>query len=272
MILLTRLLPLFLFAATIAPAHAEVYDKPLSVKKLRLRGDPQNPTLKHELTRHAYAGYTVKQIDYGEIGAERLSILPAAGAKARPCREAMEAGETELPAEMWSGYFAGVKSGYAFFTADDGVNGGMGFIVLRLSDQKKLFEDAYLGNLKSIEERDGLPLLRYQRVYSAKCSVITDGAGCAASIAHETGVTKESLAICAKGYRKAQDDLARDRCKAEGQSGVACIAKEAGIIKEQKWDASPTVVVYEVEADLHGTATGPTIKAQGNALSCYPAD
>jgi hypothetical protein len=278
MIVVGRLLPLLLFVACLAPAHADVYDKPLSIKKIHLRGDPQEPGARRELTCYSYPAYMIKQLDFGEVGAERLAILPTLESKPATCREAKEPEEYVLPPEMWSGYFAGAKSGYAFFTASDGINGGMGFIVLRLADRKKLFEDVYKKHFEAIDVLDGVPLIRYQRVYAGTCSVVTDGASCAESIAHETGVTRESLAICAKGYRAAQEALARERCKADGKTDAPCIAKESDIIKNQKWDASPTVIVYEAQLDLHETTAsdrppaGASIKALGNALACRPSD
>ncbi len=261
-----------------APACADVFDKPLSVKKARLPADPQDPSTKREISCYSYPTYTIKQLDFGEVGAERLSVLPTPDGKAASCRQAKEAGEYVLPPEMWSGYFAGAKAGYAFFTASDGANGGMGFIVLRLADKKKLFEDAYDKSLESIDVHDGVPLIRYRRVYAGSCSVVTEGASCADSIARETGVTKASLAICASGYRTAQESLARERCKADGKSDAACIKQEADVITKQKWAASPSVIVYEAALDLHETTApdrpigAPSIKALGNALSCRPAD
>ena len=276
--LLRTLLPVAMLGMPVASAWADIYDKPLTVKKLHVRGDAKDPSTKHEIHCYGYSTYTIKQLDFGEVGAERLSVLPTPAGKAAPCRQDKEADEYVLPPEMWSGYFSGAKAGYAFFTASDGANGGMGFIVLRLADKKKLFEDAYEKNLESIDVHDGVPVIRYRRVYAGNCSVVADGASCAESIARETGVAKTSLGICANGYRTAQESLARERCKADGKSDAACIKLESDVIKKQKWDASPSVIVYQAELDLHETTApdrpigAPSIKALGNALSCHPAD
>jgi hypothetical protein len=272
------LLLVALMALPAVSAWADVYDKPSAIKKLLVHGDAQDPSARHEISCYIYPTYTIKQLNYGEVGAERLSILPTPDGKAVPCRQAKEADEYVLPPETWSGYFDGVKAGYAFFTASDGANGGMGFIVLRLADKKKLFEDAYEKSFESITVHDGVPVIRYRRVYAGNCSVVTDGASCADAIARETGVTKASLGICTSGYRALQQSLARERCKADGKSDAACIKQESDVITKQKWDASPTVIVYEAELDLHETTApdrpvgAPSIKALGNALSCRPAD
>ena len=268
----------FLLLALAASAHAEVFDKPLAVKKVRLPADPQFPAARREAACYSYPGYTIKQLDFGEVGAERLSVLPTPEGKPAPCREAKEPGEYVLPPETWSGYFAGVRSGYAFFTASDGANGGMGFIVLRVADKKVLFEDAYEKVLESADLSNGALLIRYRRVHAGNCSVVTNGASCADSIARETGVARSSLGICQAGYRSAQETLARERCKADGKSDAACRAREMDVIRKQKWEASPTVIVYEAQLDLHETVApdhpvgAPTVKALGNALACRPAD
>ncbi len=272
------LLPVAMLGMSPAWADADVYDKPLAIKKVHLPRDPQDPSGKRELACYSYPAYTIKQLDFGEVGAERLSVLPAVDGKVAPCRQAKESDEYVLPPEMWSGYFAGAKAEYAFFTASDGVNGGMGFIVVRLADKKKLFEDVYEKNFSSITLRDGVPLLHYRRVHAADCSAVTDGVTCMQAIARATGVAQASLAMCAKGYKSAAESLARERCKADGKNDAACLARELAVIRKQKWDASPSVVVYEVETDLHESAApdrplpGPSIKPLGDALSCRPAD
>lgn len=276
-----------LLAALISlPAHADVYDKPLATKKVRLKANPKAPGERRELACFSYPGYVIKQLDAGEVGAEQLAIEPTISAgngttnsnKAGSCNWSKEDEADALPPEMWSGYFAGARGGYAFFTAADGANGGTGFIVVRMNDRKKLAEDAYDKGFTSIELRGGMPLLHYQRVYAAQCSVVTDGKTCSDTIAHDTGITAASLAICAKGYRVALEVLARERCKADGKSDAACLAQAADVIRKQKWDASPSVVVYSAELDMHETSSAehpvgdPSIKALGNALACRPAD
>lgn len=275
MTFITRLV-LLLFTVCLTPAYADVYDKPLSVKKMQLRRhDPENPAARHELTCYSYPGYTVKENNDSNQKGAILSIVKGS---ALPCREAREPGEYVLPADVWSGYYAGAKSGYVFVDADDGFNSGMGFIVLRVADNKKVFEDVYQNKIESITMKDGVPQIRYRRVYASDCSILADGAGCAASISRETGVSEDLLAICNKGYRAVRLWEARARCTQKGRKDEACIAKESEICADDVPDRTPSVVVYEVEADLHESIAanrplaGPSLKALGNAMACRPAD
>ena len=257
---------------------AEGFDKPLQVQTKRLKADPEYPGEKHVASCYSYPGYMVKQLDFGEVGAERLSIIALAAGANASCDQSKAPGEYVIPPETWSGYFAGAKGGYAFFNADDGVNDGMGFIVLRVEDKKKIFEDVREKSFHSMELHDGVPLVRYRRVYSASCSVPVDGASCIDAIVRDTGVSKASLGLCAQGYRQAEESLARERCKAQSKTTGSCMTQEMALLHKQKWDASPSVISYEVELDLHEIAAkdkplpAAQIKPLGDALACRPAD
>ncbi|HEY8027364.1 MAG TPA: hypothetical protein VIF60_22665, partial [Burkholderiaceae bacterium] len=213
---------------------------------------------------------------FGEVGAERLAIAPSTNGKVRPCSETQESDEYVIPVETWSGYFAGAKSGFAFFTAEDGVNSGTGFMVLRIADKKKLLEDSTEHGFENIELKAGVPVVHYRRVYSAKCSVVAGGASCIDTIAGATGVSKASLASCEPGYRQAKESLARERCKIKAKPDQQCMARELEVIRGQKWDAAPSVVSYAVELELRlaNSGAGPAfvIKPAGGALACHPAD
>ena len=255
---------------------AEVYDAPLRVQHVRLPADPSNPDTRREVVCWSYPNYMVKQVDFGEVGAERLAILPAAAGKMRACREPKEADEYAIPVEVWSGYFAGTKGGFAFFNGEDGVNGGDAFMVLRIADKKKLLEDVVDQGFESMEVRAGAVQVRYRRVYSAACSVETAGASCIDAVAKATGVSKASLAICSNGYRAAKETLAAERCKSRSKKDQQCVARELDLIGKQKWDAVPSVITYEVELELREGSAEPAqssaAKPLGDALRCYPAD
>ena len=246
------------------------YDKPAEVKHVNLKPDPVNPQAKREVSCFIYPHFVVKQVDFGEVGADRLSIIPASPGAAPVCREAKEQNEYIIPGDSWSGYFDGIRSDYAFFKAADGVNGGLGFMVFRLSERKKLFEDIAEKGIQSIEIKDGVLKLRYQRVFAAGCSVVTGGSACRDMVAKEAGIAGASLSSCAAGYRAAKEEMAKMRCDAQPVKDKACFDKELKRMDEQKWDEAPTVIVYEVEVSL-GSAP-PAIKPLGDASACRPSD
>jgi hypothetical protein len=247
-----------------------LYDQPLEIRRVSLKPDPLNPQVKRDVSCFTYPHFMVKQVNFGEVGADRLSILPAAPGKMPACRQAKERNEYVIPADSWSGYFEGVKSDYAFFTAADGINGGLGFMVFRVSDRKKLFEDTAEKGIQSLELKDGTLRLRYQRVFASRCSVVTGGSACLDTIVKEAGVAGESLSSCGKSYQAAKEEMAKMRCDTQSRKDSACFDKELKLINEQKWDDAPTVIVYEVEAGLSGAS--PVVKRLSDALACRPSD
>ncbi|MDR3556823.1 MAG: hypothetical protein P4L55_18880, partial [Syntrophobacteraceae bacterium] len=154
------------------------YDQPLRVRHVNLKPDPLNPQVKRNITCFEYDRFVVKQIDFGEVGAESLSIIPVGKEGTPPCRQARERRESVISSDTWSGYFQGAKSDCCIFTAADGINGGLGFMVFSASGKKKLFEDVAEKGIESINTDQGSLKLRYQRVFASKCSVVTQGAAC----------------------------------------------------------------------------------------------
>jgi hypothetical protein len=221
------------------------FDAPLQVRHVRLPPDPQNPNVKRQVSCFYYRSIVVKQVDHGEVGAERLALLPVLSGNATPCRAMRETNEYVVPADSWSGYFKGVRAEYAFFDAADGTNGGVGFMVMRVYGRRKLFEDTAQHGIESMDIQEGTLRFRYQRVFAADCSVLSAGSACRERLIQDTGVSAASLSICPQGY------------KAEKQRTVA-------------GHEVPTVIVYEVEVSL--TDEGPVISRRGDALACHPAD
>ena len=109
---------------------------------------------------------------WGQIGSRSLRVVSG---NAMPCRDATEANEYVIPSDSWSAYFKGVKAAYAFFEAPDGINGGLGFMVLRVYDRKPLFQDTAQHGLQSIEIQEGISRLCYQSVFQGSCSVVSAG-------------------------------------------------------------------------------------------------
>ncbi len=249
---------------------ANPFDAPLKTRHVELKADPRNPQAKRRVSCFYYRSVVVKEVDLGEVGAERLALLPVLAGNATPCRDTKETYEYEISADRWSGYFRGVKADYAFFDAPDGTNGGLGFMVLRLVDRKPLFEDVAQHGIQAIEALDRSLKLRYQRVYQGKCSAINDGAGCRAALSQETGVAEASLSGCAGGYATAKQAMAKGRCAAQSSRQRNCLSTELSLLDQQHWNEAPTVLVYEVEVTLSSEV--PVIARRSDALACRPSD
>jgi len=246
------------------------FDTPLKTRHVELKADPENPRAKRRISCFYYRSIVVKQVDYGEVGAERLALLPVLAGNATPCRDGKETYEYEIPSDRWSGYFRGAKADYAFFDAPDGTNGGLGFMVLRIVDRKSLFEDTDQHSLEAIEILDDGLKLRYQRVYQGSCSAISGGAQCRTALSQETGVAAASLSICESGYAAAGQAMAKGRCVAQGSRQPGCVSAELAHLGEQHWNEAPTVIVYDVEVILGRES--PIITRRSNALTCRPSD
>lgn len=177
------------------------FDKPLKVAHAALPRDKDNPQAKPEVRCSTFAKFMVKEIDLGEEGAEQLSILPAK--EDRPCRKENAPDEKIVSEHDWSGYFKGATGDYIFFDADDGWNGGLGFAVFT-PDAKKIFDDVAKNGMSvgSVQE-NGL-VLRYVRVYGAKCSLgDANAAACWMTVRAQTGIDAP-MPDCAKLYAKEQ--------------------------------------------------------------------
>ena len=246
------------------------FDSPLKTRNVRLAADPQNPKIKRQVTCFYYRSIVIKQVDYGEVGADRLALLPVLSRNGTECHEEKEALEYVIPPDTWSGYFRGVKADYAFFDAPDGVNGGLGFMVLRLFDRKAVLEDVAQHGIKSIDYEEGVLKIRYQRVHAGTCSILTAGEDCRETLVRDTGVTAQSLSICAQGYRAAKEAMAKGRCAAQAGHQKDCLQKELNRLDEQKWNEAPTVIVYEAEATLKNGALVTTPRS--DALACHPSE
>jgi len=246
------------------------FDAPLKTRHVELEADPQNPNVRRRVSCFYYRSVVVKQVDYGEVGAQRLALLPVLSGNATPCRENQESYEYVIPSDSWSGYSGGAKAEYAFFDAPDGSNGGLGFMVLRVSDRKQLFEDTARNGMRAIEIINGGIKLRYERVYPGNCSAITGGSACRESLSRDTGVSTASLSLCAAGYAAAKQAMAKARCAVQASRSTDCIRGELARLEAQNWNETPTVLVYEVEVVLGNEA--PAIRRRGDTLACYPAD
>lgn len=122
-----------------ASDSAAPFDRPVKVDVVALPRDELNPDAKPKITCSRYSTFTVKEIDLGEVGAEKLVLLAADA----PCERA---GERERVIEDdTAGYVMGVSAGFVFFRAADGWNGGLPFVVYDSATGERLLDDSLEG-------------------------------------------------------------------------------------------------------------------------------
>ena len=185
------------------------FDEPVAIDNLDLPADKANPDAKHVVNCYRFKGFMVKEVDLGELGAEKLAILPE---NAKCLRDDPQ----EKPVkEDIARYFLGTKGNLVFFQAADGWNGGMPFVVVDATSMKKLFEDSFEGEDFEAITVDGANLtLEYARTYSADCSLYLEGTACAEKIKQATGLgTVAKLPECGPAYdaeKKRTPDYAKE--------------------------------------------------------------
>lgn len=261
---------LALVLATPAAAGDTGFDPPLATQTRTVPPTAERP--KATLACRTYAGFMVKVVDEGEVGAAQLSILPIAPGASRPaCRRENAADEKVISAKDWDGYFKGVKGDYVLFDAADGVNGALPFAVFSAATGAKLLEDAALGALHRVALDGGTLTLGYRRSVTADCSVPHDGAACWTKLAAANGLAADKAPDCAAGYARARRAMAKDRCEAQGRPVAGCLETELKAYDAQGWDAAPSVVLYEAETVL-APGQPPKVTARGPALACHPSD
>lgn len=264
------ILPAAIWLLAAAPTLAAGFDKPLSTERIPIASGGASGG-KAALSCFYFRGLRVKQLDLGEVGAAELAILPLAGGAKPPCRRSASPGEIVIPSKEWSGYFKGVRSGYVFFDAEDGTNGGLGFAVFDGRTGKKLFEDLAVGALRTAKTSAGAIRVRYRRVFAGSCSVPQAGAKCWAEMAAGMpGVRTAPPPDCRAGYAKAKAAMAKGRCEARQKPSPGCFAAEMKRLDEQRWNEAPSVVAYDVEAEIGRSRQ--SMRALGGVLSCWPAD
>ena len=235
--------------ASAALAAQALYDKPVKVQRLPLPSDPQNPQAKAQLSCFYFRQFMVKEVDLGELGAEQLSILPIeSGHRSPVCQRDNTAGEKVVSPDDWSGYFDGVKGGYVFFSAEDGWNDGMGFAVFTAAEAKKVFDDV-AKKWRSIAVTPSGIVMKYQRVYGAKCSLEADKAGCWQQIEQDTGL-QGAAPDCAAAY-----EAEKERTPTMVQAVID----------------DPTVIDYEALASI-GPGGAKISPVTGKAIACRPAE
>ncbi|NYJ09897.1 hypothetical protein GGI64_000916 [Rhizobium leguminosarum] len=179
-----------------AAATPVVFDKPIKVDVVALPKDELNPNAKPKITCSRYPAFMVKEVDLGEVGAEKLALLAADA----PCERTSE--RERVIADDTAGYLMGVSGGFVFFRAADGWNGGLPFVVYDAVTGERLLDDSLDGDdFAAIRSGKGELTLDFRRVYTSSCSLYVEGAGCAKAIAAETGLAPKQLPDCAAAYK-----------------------------------------------------------------------
>lgn len=213
-----QILALTLFSALCCMSAAQAaarFDPPLSHEHLPLARDPVNPQAEAWLDCIEHPGFVVKQVDRGEVGAERLAIIRLAPRQKAPaCTVAPARGERTIPESAGAGYFKGVKGRFVIFEGTDSSNGGSYLIVYDAPGFRKLHE-ALSVDLDEVELLEGSPAnpilrLRYTALHQADCSLRQDEAGCWAVIRRLTGLQGEAP-DCAAAYKPQEDALPPER-------------------------------------------------------------
>lgn len=257
------ILGLFLLASL---GWGQTFDKPVRKQRINLKRTPDQTTDRARVTCYFFPNFMVKEVDMGEVGAERLGILPVTPQSTGKCVRARGKEEIVIPAEQWSGYFMGVKKDYIFLSGSDLWNGATPFAIFDAATGKKLFEDS-AKEISFVTRPDQTIAMRYLRVVSDDCFILKNAA-CWQRMASKYGLDAATLPDCRKGYDASAEEMAKGRCTAQRAPLAACLKKERPLALKQALD-SPSVISYPVEVELGAT---PTAKPTGAAVGCWPAD
>ena len=186
---------LAIFPTLAAAASLAPFDKPVAVDIVILPADPTNPSAEPKITCSRYADIMVKEVDLGEVGADRLALM----APDAPC-EREGSGERVIRDDI-AGYFLGVAGRFVFFQAADGWNGGLPFVVYDGKTTAKLFDDSMaIDSLSSISAEDDGLSLQFRRNVTSSCSLYAAPETCAKQIAVDTGLDSARIPICTSAY------------------------------------------------------------------------
>ncbi|RFB96425.1 hypothetical protein B5K08_08620 [Rhizobium leguminosarum bv. trifolii] len=176
-----------------ASENAAAFDKPIKVDVVTLPKDELNPDAKPKITCSRYPAFMVKEVDLGEVGAEKLALLAADA----PCERTSE--RERVIADDTAGYLMGVSGGFVFFRAADGWNGGLPFVVYDAATGERLLDDSLDGDdFAAIRSGKGELTLDFRRVYTASCSLYP-GRACVKTIAADIGLSQ--LPDCTAAYK-----------------------------------------------------------------------
>jgi hypothetical protein len=259
---------LFIVLALVSLSGADSFDKPLAKKTIDLGSSRSSPGRHAKVTCYFFSHFMVKEVDLGEKGADRLSIVPITKGTTSGCTRAQGRSEKVINPKEWTGYFKGVKNDFVFFDADDGVNGGVGFAVYDAQTGKKIFEDSASGPLEFSAAPDQQLSLRYTRVLDGECAVPKEKTSCWDRIQQKIGPENIPMPDCEKGYEESAQSMAKGRCEAQRDKDVDCLGKELKLAREQ-WSDASSIIAYPVAVVL---GPQPVMKPVAGAVRCWPAD
>jgi hypothetical protein len=194
------ILGVFLLASL---SWGQTFDKPVRKQRIDLRRTPSQLTDRARVTCYFFPNFMVKEVDMGEVGAERLGILPVTPQSTGKCVRARGKEEIVVPAEQWSGYFMGVKKDYIFLSGSDLWNSSSPFAIFDSRTGKKLFDDS-AKEISFVTKPDQTISVRYLRVVSDDCFILKDTA-CWQRMAAKYGWTSRPLPIATRVTRLARN-------------------------------------------------------------------
>ncbi|MGO9642539.1 MAG: hypothetical protein ACLP1Y_14685 [Candidatus Acidiferrales bacterium] len=235
-------------------ARADSFDAPVKEKVVDFGLSEGAPPGGFRVKLYCYFYPTVVIKDYDdeeEKGSRWLAIVTIGKGPAPACTRHHASGERVIYPSEWPGYSMGVKGNLVFFTAADGTDGGIPFVVYDSRTGKRIFEDsAYnssdwnekveyspFNHLQVSSAQDGQISLTYLRPVEAGCDLNTEKAPCWEQIRKKLELKSEQMPVCS-GY--------------EGISDY--------------WESA---VVYPVEVLLFPQ---PTIKTIAGPVKCWPVD
>jgi hypothetical protein len=245
---------------------ADSFDQPVRKQTVDLGPSPDVPGTHAHVNCYYFPEFMVKEVDMGEVGAERLGILPVTPQNPAKCVKPADTAEKTIGSDDWSGYFMGVKMNYVFFGGADRINNALPFAVFDARSGKKLFEDSAKAEIVLTPLVDGTLSMSYLRVVGEDCFILKE-ASCWDRMREKYGLGKAPAPDCTKGYDSSADLMAKDRC-ADQKDKIACIAKETPLARRQMYE-SPSVISYQVKVTLGAAAV---VKPDEGEIGCWPAD
>jgi len=273
-----RLAPCLAALALLLPAPARAddptgfdatrFDPPAAQRTVDLGPADTVPGENKQVRCTYYPGFMVKEIYAREVGDAQLSLLPAPpGHPLPPCQQANLADEQVVTDGGWTGYFAGAFSGYAVFTAADGIHGGLGFAVVKPPSPRILYSAIAKGPLTLAVHPPGGIAIGFAAIHAGACSVIAEGAACAKRIAQEVGVAPPDIAMCRRRYDQVKRADTAGWCPAGDAHAEGCVQQQ---LRAAEWDASPSFLVYRLEVTLD--AKGAAAHPAGTTQDCWPSE
>jgi len=246
---------------TIRIDRSALFDTPLAEVVVAVPPPKLNPQNHAYLACFFYPGFVVKELDLGDKGAERLSIAPVPSrASTPPCAITALPGEQVVrnrSGDDWSGYFKGVKGGFALFDDSDSFNGGLGFGVVDVRSGATVFVDsaALTGGFSRIASDGATLTLDYRRALSPGCSLMTQADACWRKVLDASGLAEASRPHCAGAYA---------RLYPAGASG-GDRTKQIKAINDV-----PSVITYNVRATIGKKLE--SLKPRPGSVACSVSD